>query len=161
MVDICAKIHSNESGAGELKTDKGKKEMKKILSFLIVGGVLVGCSSYNYYKGNVRYVQDGDNCIYYTSERAKHYSDAVERFNDDNRIIYSNTRCEDLFARDNAGRTERNGRRVLVPASVANRKPKPAPKPVVAPKPVEKPCCECTSAELVPVSRQFFALTEK
>ena len=138
--------------------------MQKILSFLIVGGVLVGCSSYNYYKGNVRYVQRGDDCVYYTSESAKHYSDGVERFSDDNRIVYKDTRCEDLFARDNVGRTARDERRVLAPASVVNRKPKPtvvAPKPVVvAPKPVDKPCCEC-KAELVPVSRQFFALTEK
>ena len=131
--------------------------MQKILSLLLVGGVLFGCSAYNYYKGNVRYVQDGDNCIYYTSEYAKHYSDSVERFNDDNRIIYQNTRCEDLFARDNAGRTERNDRRVLVSASALNKKPKPRPAVV---KPVA-PKADCECAEMAPVTRQFYSLTEK
>ena len=131
--------------------------MQRILSLLLVGGVLFGCSAYNYYKGNVRYVQDGDNCIYYTSESAKHYSDSVERFNDNNRIIYQNTRCEDLFARDNAGRTERNDRRVLVSAAVANKKTKSCPAAVKPAAP--KPACECAGA--VPVSRQFYSLTEK
>ena len=86
------------------------------------------------------------------------FSDKVEEFDDENRIVYKNTRCEDLFTRDNAGRMDRNSRHVLVPATVANRKLKPvaAPKPVA----VEKPCCDC-KAELVPVSRQFYALTDK
>ena len=35
--------------------------MQKILSFMIVAGVITGCSYYDYYKGGVRYVQRGDN----------------------------------------------------------------------------------------------------
>ena len=135
--------------------------MKKFLISVVALAGLAGCTYYDYYKGGVRYTQDGADCVYYSGEYARHYSYDINGIDGEKRIVYRNTRCEDLFARDNAGRTERNDRRVLVPASVANRKPKPAPKPVVAPKPVEKPCCECTSAELVPVSRQFFALTEK
>ena len=133
--------------------------MQKILSFMIVAGVITGCSYYDYYKGGVRYVQRGDNCVYYSEESSEEqFSDKVEEFDDENRIVYKNTRCEDLFTRDNAGRMDRNSRHVLVPATVANRKPKPvaAPKPVA----VEKPCCDC-KAELVPVSRQFYALTDK
>ena len=134
--------------------------MQKILSFMIVAGVITGCSYYDYYRGGVRYVQRGDNCVYYSEESSdEQFSDKVEEFDDENRIVYKNTRCEDLFARDNAGRMDRNKRHVLAPAAVANRKP--VAKPVaVAPKPVEKPCCEC-KAELVPVSGQFFAFTGK
>ncbi len=133
--------------------------MQKILSFLIVAGLITGCSYYDYYKGGVRYVQRGDNCVYYSEESSEEqFSEKVEEFDDENRIVYKNTRCEDLFARDNAGRMDHNKRHVLVPATVANRKSKPVAKPAV--KPVEKPCCDCT-AELVPVSGQFFALTGK
>ncbi len=131
--------------------------MQKILSFMIVAGVITGCSYYDYYRGGVRYVQRGDNCVYYSEESSEEqFSEKVEEFDDENRIVYKNTRCEDLFARDNAGRMDRNKRHVLAPATVANRKPKP----VAVTKPVEKPCCEC-KAELVPVSGQFFALTAK
>ncbi len=131
--------------------------MQKILSFMIVAGVITGCSYYDYYRGGVRYVQRGDNCVYYSEESSEEqFSEKVEEFDDENRIVYKNTRCEDLFARDNAGRMDRNKRHVLAPAMVANRKPKP----VAVAKPVEKPCCEC-KAELVPVSGQFFALTAK
>ena len=131
--------------------------MQKILSFMIVAGVITGCSYYDYYRGGVRYVQRGDNCVYYSEESSEEqFSEKVEEFDDENRIVYKNTRCEDLFARDNAGRMDRNKRHVLAPATVANRKPKP----VAVTKPVEKPCCEC-QAELVPVSGQFFALTAK
>ena len=134
--------------------------MQKILSFMIVAGLITGCSYYDYYKGGVRYVQRGDNCVYYSEESSEEqFSDKVEEFDDDNRIVYKNTRCEDLFKRDNAVRMDRNNRHVLVPATVANRKPKPVAKPVVTEQPA-KPCCEC-KAELVPVSRQFFALSEK
>ena len=129
---------------------------------MIVAGVITGCSYYDYYKGGVRYVQRGDNCVYYLEESSEEqFSDKVEEFDDENRIVYKNTRCEDLFARDNAGRMDRNSRHVLVPAAVANRKPKPAvvTKPVAMEKPA-KPCCDC-KAELVPVSRQFYALTDK
>lgn len=131
--------------------------MQKILSFMIVAGVITGCSYYDYYRGGVRYVQRGDNCVYYSEESSEEqFSEKVEEFDDENRIVYKNTRCEDLFTRDNAGRMDRNKRHVLAPATVANRKPKP----VAVAKPVEKPCCEC-KAELVPVSGQFFALTAK
>ena len=132
--------------------------MQKILSFMIVAGVITGCSYYDYYRGGVRYVQRGDNCVYYSEESSEEqFSEKVEEFDDENRIVYKNTRCEDLFARDNAGRMDRNKRHVLAPATVANRKPKPV---AAVAKPVEKPCCEC-KAELVPVSGQFFALTAK
>jgi uncharacterized protein with PIN domain len=124
---------------------------------MLLAGVITGCSYYDYYRGGVRYVQRGDNCVYYSEESSEEqFSDKVEEFDDENRVVYKNTRCEDLFARDNAGRMDRNKRHVLAPATVANRKPKP----VAVAKPVEKPCCEC-KAELVPVSGQFFALTAK
>ena len=111
--------------------------MQKILSFMIVAGVITGCSYYDYYRGGVRYVQRGDNCVYYSEESSEEqFSEKVEEFDDENRIVYKNTRCEDLFARDNAGRMDRNKRHVLAPATVANRKPKP----VAVAKPVEKTC---------------------
>ncbi|MBP5485523.1 MAG: hypothetical protein J6Y07_02340 [Alphaproteobacteria bacterium] len=131
--------------------------MQKILSFMIVAGVITGCSYYDYYKGGVRYAQEGENCVYYSNESSEQFSEKIGEFDDENRIVYSNTRCEDLFARDNAARMDRNNRHILVPASVANRKPKPAS--VVA-KPAAKPCCDCPEKTAM-VSRQFYSLTEK
>ena len=129
--------------------------MKKIMS-LVVLVALAACSNYyDYYKGGVRYTQDGDDCIYYADEYANRFSGSISGLDGSNRIVYRNTRCADLFAMDNPMRVERNDRQVLVPAA----KPVEAPKCGCgcAAKP-EAPKCGCAAA---PVARHFYSFTAK
>lgn len=121
--------------------------MKKLLVTIAMLAV-AGCTYYDYYKGGVRYTQDGDDCIYYSDEYARHYSGTIDGIDGDNRIVYRNTRCSDLFARDHAGRTARNDRKIIVPAAV---------EPIFQPAPVMD-CCGCNAE---PVFRQFYTITGK
>ena len=92
--------------------------MKKTLFALMGLVVLAGCSSYyDYYKGGVRYTQDGDDCVFYSAERGRRYSEDIRALDMDKKIIYRNTMCRDLYARDNAGATSRTARQVLAPAA--------------------------------------------
>ena len=91
--------------------------MKKLLMSVVAISAVAGCSSYDYYKGDVRYVQDGDDCVYYSNEYARNYSDRIRGIDGSDRIVYKNTKCSDLFGRDNAGRTPRNNRVVVAPAA--------------------------------------------
>ena len=122
--------------------------MKKLLVYTIAMAGLAGCTYYDYYKGGVRYTQDGKDCIYYSDEYARHYSDSVDGIDGNNRIVYKNTKCSDLFARDHAGRTERADRKVIVPAATE-----------VATKPAKIADCGCCRAE--PISRRFYTITGK
>ena len=90
--------------------------MKKFLLSLIAMVALSGCTYYDYYKGDVRYTQDGDDCIYYADEYARNYSNDINGLDDNKKIVYRNTRCADLFKADHAGKTERNDRMILAPA---------------------------------------------
>ena len=88
-------------------------KMKRALLALIL---LAGCSSYyDYYKGGVRYTQDGDDCIFYSVERGRRYSEDVKTLDVDKKIVYKNTRCADLYARDNAMQGARVERSAIVP----------------------------------------------
>ncbi len=118
--------------------------MKKLLMYVIAMGAVAGCSSYDYYKGDVRYVQDGDDCVYYSNEYARNYSDRIRGIDGSDRIVYKNTKCEALFARDNAGRTPRDNRMVVAPAAVE-----------IAPA-----CTKC-GGECAAKARTFFAFTGK
>ena len=118
--------------------------MKKLLVSMMAVTALAGCTYYDYYKGDVRYTQDGNDCVYYADEYARHFSENVRGFDGSDRIVYRNTRCEDLFARDNAGRVARNERKALVPVSVESV---PA-----------KACCGCNAE---PISRRFYTITGK
>lgn len=118
--------------------------MKKILVMMAMMAV-AGCTYYDYYKGGVRYTQDGKDCVYYSDEYARHYSDSIDGIDTDNRIVYKNTRCEDLFARDNGGRVARNDRKVLAPVVVESVKP-------------VKDCCGCHAE---PISRRFYTISGK
>lgn len=133
--------------------------MKKILSFMIVAGVITGCSYYDYYESGVRYSQEGENCVYRSNEYAENYSENIKGIDDDKRVIYRNTRCEDLFVRDNGGRIERNDRRALVPTAAPAKPAVKKPKPCATSDKIADAGCGC--GELVPVSRQFFAFTDK
>ncbi|MBR2412318.1 MAG: membrane lipoprotein lipid attachment site-containing protein [Alphaproteobacteria bacterium] len=91
--------------------------MKKVLFAFLGLIVLSGCSSYfDYYKGGVRYTQDGDDCIFYAAERGRHYSDDIRALDVDKKIVYKNTMCRDLYVRDNMGVPSRTERAVLTPA---------------------------------------------
>ena len=118
--------------------------MKKLLMSVIAMGTLAACSSYDYYKGDVRYVQDGDDCVYYTNEYARNYSDRIRGIDGSDRIVYKNTHCSDLFARDNANRTPRSNRVVIAPAATE----------VV-------PSCQKCGGDCGAKARQFFAFTGK
>lgn len=92
--------------------------MKKILVSVIALTSLVGCGAYyDYYKGGVRYTQDGRDCVYYVGERGRDFSDAVDGVDSRKKIVYRNTRCEDLYARDTFGTAPREPRQVLAPAA--------------------------------------------
>ena len=101
--------------------------MKKFLFALTGLAILTGCSTYyDYYKGGVRYTQDGDDCIFYAAERGRHYSDDIRTLDLDKKIVYENTMCRDLYVRDNAGQISHNARQILSPAN-----------------PTKKPCAKC------------------
>ena len=116
--------------------------MKKIMS-LVAMIALAACSNYyDYYKGGVRYTQDGEDCVYYSDEYARHYSRDVDSGDIDKKIVYRNTRCADLDARDMAGQDARNERRVLTPvANVSYAEPVAAPRQIVV-KPVATQTCD-------------------
>lgn len=96
--------------------------MKKVLFALFGLMVLAGCSSYyDYYKGGVRYTQDGTDCIFYSAERGRHYSEDISSVDLDKKIVYRNTMCSDLYLADNMGQVARTERKVL--ASTDNKKP--------------------------------------
>jgi hypothetical protein len=122
--------------------------MKKILIYTVAMAGLAGCTYYDYYKGGIRYTQDGKDCVYYSDEYARHYSDKIDGIDGNKRIVYKNTKCADLFAHDNAGRTARNDRQVIVPAPTED-----------ATKPVKVADCGCCKVE--PVSRRFYTITGK
>ena len=87
--------------------------MKKTLFVLFGLVVLAGCSSYDYYKGDVRYVQDGEDCIFTSTEAGYRYSSDIRELNADKEIVYRNTMCRDLYLNDVAGQVQRTERQVL------------------------------------------------
>ncbi len=92
--------------------------MKKFLFALMGLTLLAGCSSYfDYYKGGVRYTQDGDDCIFYAAERGRHYSKDVRSLDIDKKIVYKNTMCQDLYMRDTFAVPSRTERQVLAPVA--------------------------------------------
>ncbi len=92
--------------------------MKKILVSMIALTALAGCATYyEYYNGGVKYVQDGEDCIYYAGEQGRHYDSEIRDLDSSKKIVYRNTRCADLFARDNSGMVPRPVRQVLTPTA--------------------------------------------
>ena len=92
--------------------------MKKVLVSVFALAALAGCASYyDYYKGDVRYIQDGEDCIYYTGEAGNYFDREIRTLNTGKRIVYRNTRCADLYARDTMGQAPRADRAVLAPSA--------------------------------------------
>ncbi len=92
--------------------------MKKLLVSAIALTALAGCASYyDYYKGDIRYTQDGEDCIYYAGEAGNHFSATVRNMERGKRIVYRNTRCEDLYNRDTFGEPRPQERQILTTAA--------------------------------------------
>lgn len=90
--------------------------MKKTLFSVVALALLAGCAS-DYYNGDVRYVQSGEDCIFYASESGSRYTNDISDVDIDKRVVYRNTSCADLFARDNGGVAPRPTRAVLTRAA--------------------------------------------
>ncbi|MBE6457900.1 MAG: hypothetical protein E7011_03805 [Alphaproteobacteria bacterium] len=92
--------------------------MKKTVFALFGLVVLSGCGGYyDYYKGGVRYTQDGEDCVFYSAERGRRYSDDIRLLDSDKKIVYRNTMCRDLYQKDNMWQTPRTERQVLTPVA--------------------------------------------
>ena len=91
--------------------------MKKILFFVLWLAVLSGCTYYDYYKGGVRYTQDGEDCIFYSAEYGRHFSNEVRSLDANKKVVYRNTMCRDLYSADVAGQPARHDRKIIVPAA--------------------------------------------
>jgi hypothetical protein len=133
--------------------------MKKILALgaLIA---LTACSNYyDYYKGDVRYVQYGDDCIYSSGEYSRKYSNRVDAADLDKRIVYRNTSCADLYARDMMGQEPRHERRVLTPAADVAW---PEPEVVVEPQPIvvktTKKSCGCSKCSAKKTTKKKYVV---
>ena len=92
--------------------------MKKFLTMSLAVAALAACGSYDYYRGGIRYVQDGPDCIYYADEYAKEFSTEIRKIDADKKIVYRNTRCADMYARDNFDAAPRHDRAAIKPTTV-------------------------------------------
>jgi len=119
--------------------------MKKVILSLLGLTVLAGCSGYDYYKTNVRYRQDGRDCIYYYAEKGQKFNEDIRSLKDAKQIVYRNVRCQDLYMDDTFGWADREDRRVIVPAFVDDGRsaqmmePAPIMQPVVS-MPMQQKC---------------------
>lgn len=95
--------------------------MKKVLMSVLALVALSGCANYyDYYKSGVRYTQDGDDCIFYSAERGRYFSDEIRALDADKKIVYKNIKCETLYGRDMIGQMPRHDRKIVVPAAKKN-----------------------------------------
>lgn len=92
--------------------------MKKFLVSVIALGALSGCGgSFDYYESGVRYTQDGDDCVFYSAESGRYFSDEIRSLDADKEIVYKNIKCETLYNRDMMGQMPRHDRKIVVPAA--------------------------------------------
>ncbi len=92
--------------------------MKNLFISVFALIALAGCGGYyDYYKGGVRYTQDGSDCIYYVGEHGRNFSNYIDGMDNNKKIVYKNTRCEDLYASDTFGRASRQERQILSPVN--------------------------------------------
>ena len=92
--------------------------MKKILVSVLAVAALTGCAGYyDYYKSGVRYTQDGEDCVFYSAERGRYFNDEIRSLDADKKVVYKNTKCETLSARDMMGQATRHDRKIVVPAA--------------------------------------------
>ena len=115
---VTIKVRIGEQVREITELNLGVRNMKKVLVSVIALTSLAGCGAYyDYYKGGVRYTQDGQDCIYYAGEYGRNFSRYVGGLDNAKKIVYRNTRCEDLYAMDMFGQAPRQDRQILVPAA--------------------------------------------
>lgn len=115
--------------------------MKKVLFSVIAMGMLAGCASYyDYYTGGVKYVQDGKDCIYYAGEAGRNFSADIRNMDKTKKIIYRNTQCADLYARDTVAQPSFPERQVLTTAGA------------------DVASCGCKSCNAQPVLRRKYVI---
>ncbi|MCQ2568115.1 MAG: hypothetical protein MJ163_00755 [Alphaproteobacteria bacterium] len=88
--------------------------MNKFVLSMLGLTLIAGCSGYDYYKTDLRYRQDGKDCIYYYNEKGDKFNNEIRSLKDAKKIVYRNTRCEDLYNGDTFG-FERNDRKAIIP----------------------------------------------
>ena len=91
--------------------------MKKVILSILGLALVAACSGYDYYKTDVRYRQDGDDCIYYYNEKGKEFNSEIRNLKDAKKIVYKNVRCEDLYSNDTYGYARSNDRKAIIPAA--------------------------------------------
>ena len=91
--------------------------MKKIILSVLGLSLVAACSSYDYYKSDVRYRQEGKDCVYYYAEKGKKFNEDIRSLKDAKRIVYANAQCSDLYLNDTFD-YERNDRKAIVPVYV-------------------------------------------
>lgn len=101
--------------------------MKKIVLSLLGLTTLAACTGYDYYTTDLRYRQEGSDCVYYQTEKGKRFSDDINSLRDAKKVVYRNTRCEDLYNDDTFG-LERNDRKAIVPVYTEENSTISAPK---------------------------------
>ena len=99
---------------------KKENEMKKIVLSVLGLSLVAACSSYDYYKGDVRYRQEGKDCVYYYAENGKKFNEDIRSLKDAKQIVYANTQCSDLYLNDTFD-YERNDRKAIVPVYVESK----------------------------------------
>ena len=116
--------------------------MKKILTLTIGLLTLAGCAGqYDYYTGNVRYYQDGDDCVYSIGEVGEHQAGNIRDLYVNKKIVYRKTLCRDLYAQDTADTdAARRDRRTIVPVTTSQTVAEPQSAPVVEPMTVAPTC---------------------
>ena len=98
--------------------------MKKVILSVLGLTLIAGCSGYDYYKTDVRYRQDGDDCVYYYNEKGKKFNSEIRNLKDAQKIVYKNTSCEALYGKDSYGYAQRD-RKAILPARVEDEMPAP------------------------------------
>lgn len=88
--------------------------MKKVILSVLGLTLLAACSGYDYYKTDVRYRQEGNDCVYYYGEKGNKFNEEIRSLKDAKKIVYRNTRCQDLYMDDTFG-AQRNDRKAIVP----------------------------------------------
>lgn len=111
--------------------------MRKIPALIIGALALTACvRTTSPYQGNIRYTQNGADCIYEFSQTGSAYS---KSFNEDKRIIHKETICRDLIIKDanvaRASAEQPQAQPVAAPAPVAQQPVQPIIQQVIVPVP--------------------------
>lgn len=143
--------------------------MKKILVSMVGLTALAGCSSnYDYYKGDIKYIQDGPDCVYSAVEQGDRFSKDIVRMAGNRTIVYRNTLCANLYDNDAADTTTMapvvaTPAATVVEPAVVQAAPVIAPvtAPVVLPEPVVAPIVAAPAAPVEVIPAQAIVMLNK